>query len=92
MLGDRAIDNRINKIHELEAMKKALEEQINALKDEIREDMRSKGEEEYHTSKFTIHYKTVISNTFDSYRFKKDHMELYTSYLKPSVSTRLIIS
>jgi len=92
MLGDRALDNRINKIRELEAQKKALDDQINALKNEIREDMKSKGEEVHCTSNFTIHFKEVVSCTFDSSRFKKEHLDLYSKYQKSTTSTRLIIN
>ena len=92
MLGDRALDNRINKIRELEVQKKALDEQINALKNEIREDMKSKGEEKHITSNYTIHFKEVVSCTFDSNRFKREHLDMYEAYQKTTISTRLIIN
>ena len=91
MLGDRALDNRINKIHDLEAQKKALEEQINALKAEIKDDMKAKGEEKHITSNYTIHCKEVVRCTFDSSRFKKEHLDMYSKYQKTSTYIRLII-
>lgn len=91
MLGDRALDNRINKIRELDAQKKELEKTISALKNEIKEDMKSKGEEMHITSNYTIHFKEVVSCTFDSNKFKKEHLDLYSKYQKSTTSTRLII-
>ena len=92
MLGNRALENRINKIKALEAQKKDLEAQINMLKDELRADMTERGVEEYSTGNYIIRFKEIVSSTFDSARFKKDQFDMYTAYQKITASTRLTIN
>ncbi len=43
------------------------------------------------TDKYFISWKSVKSNRFDSKRFKNDHSDLYTKYLKESFTRRLAI-
>ena len=91
-MGDRALDNRIRKIKELEAQKKALEQQINSLKDEIRRDMTARQEEEHRTKNFIVRFKEILCKDFDKKRFRAEHPEMYEAYLVPGRSMRLTIS
>ena len=91
-MGDRALENRIRKIKELEAQKKALEAEINDLKDEIRRDMTAKQVEEHRTPHFVIRFKEILSNSFDSKSFRADNPEMYQMYLVAGRSMRLTIS
>lgn len=91
-MGDRALENRIRKIKELEAQKKELERQINDLKDEIRRDMIARQEEEHRTKSFVIRFKEIISNSFDSKRFRAENPDMYSSYLVAGSSMRLTIN
>lgn len=50
-MGSRALENRINKIKALEEQRKALDDHIEALKEEIKADMISKGAEELQAEK-----------------------------------------
>ena len=92
VLGDRALDNRIRKIKELEAQKKALEAEINSLKDEIRRDMTARSEEEHRTKNYVIRFKQIVSNSFDSKAFKAENPEMYASYLVQGSTKRLTIT
>lgn len=91
-MGDRALENRIRKIKELEAQKKEIEAQINSLKDEIRADMTAKQLEEYRTKHFVIRFKEVISRCFDGKAFSSAYPDLYDSYRVVQSSKRLTIS
>lgn len=91
-MGDRALENRIRRIKELEAQKKELEAEISGLKDEIRRDMAEKQLEEHRTKNFVIRFKEIISRRFDSKAFKQDNPELYQQYLAVGSSMRLTIS
>ena len=53
-MGERAIENRVKKLQEIEAMQKELEAQAEAIKAEIKADMESKGIEELKTKNFVI--------------------------------------
>lgn len=91
-MGDRALENRIRKIRELEAQKKELEAQIASLKDEIRADMTAKRTEEHRTPHFVIRFKEIIGRSFDTKTFKAEHPDMYNSYLVAGSSMRLTIS
>ena len=91
-MGNRALENRINKIKELEEQRKTLDDQIEALKDEIKADMLAKGAEELQTGNFVIRLKEVITNRFDSKAFKANYKSLYEAYTKPQSSMRFTIA
>lgn len=91
-LGIKAIDNRAKKIKEIEAQIKALEKEMDAIKDELKADLESKQMDEIVTANYTVRYKTVVSNKFDTTTFKKEYVELYTKYTKPSASKRFTIN
>ena len=91
-MGDRALENRIRKIKDLEAQKKDIDRQISSLKDEIRRDMTARREEEHRTKNFIVRFKEIICNDFDKKRFRAEHPEMYEAYLVPGRSMRLTIS
>ena len=91
-MGDRALENRIRKIKDLEAQRKALDKQIDSLKDEIRADMTARQLAERRTKNFTVRFKEIVSHSFNSRRFKKDHADLYDEYTVCGSTMRLTIS
>ena len=62
---ERMIVNRVRKLKELEAQQKEIEEQIEALKAEIKADMQRKDLEEQKAGDYMVRFTTVISNRFD---------------------------
>lgn len=91
-MGTRALNNRVEKIKELERQKAELEKAIEELKAEIKAEMESKDIKELNTGLYVIRFKEVITNRFDSKTFKIDHTELYNEYLKAAVSKRFSIA
>lgn len=91
-MGTRAIENRVRKLQELEQMKKELDKQIEALKDEIKEDMDSKGLEEQKVGDYMVRFITVVTSRFDSSKLKKDNAELYSRYLKETSCRRFTVT
>lgn len=91
ILSERQIENRINKIRALEAEIKELEAELDSIKDELKADMRTRDVEEVATPNFTVRYKTIISNRFDSTAFKKAEPKMYEAYVKSSESRRFTI-
>ena len=91
-MGNRAIDNRVAKLMELEAQKKAIEEAQEAIRAELKADMESKGVDEIKTGKYIIRWKEVVSNRFDTSSFKKDFLELYEKYSKKQASKRFTVA
>ena len=92
MLGNRAIDNRVAKLKELEKQAKVLEEQMDAIKAELKADMEEKGVDEVETANYTIRWKEVESSRFDTVKFKNEFRELYNNYIKKSTSKRFTIA
>lgn len=87
---ERQIENRIKKIEELEAQKKALEEQISSLKAEVQEQMQDI--ETMETAHYTIRWTRVTSERFDSKSFKSKHAELFSEFVKSVESRRFSYS
>ena len=92
MLTVRQIENRVNKIQELEAQKKAHEEQINTYKDELKEELAAQSVEELMTPHFTIRWKVVTSNKFDTSALKIQMPDVYKAFLKANISKRFTIA
>ena len=81
----------VRKVKELEAQKKALEEQIKENTNLIKDLMESKQIEEVQCGEFTVRWAAMAASRFDTTTFKKEHEELYMQYLKPSTSKRFSI-
>lgn len=88
----RAIENRIKKLKELEEQQKALEQEIDSLKEEIKKDLEAKGTEELKVGIFIIRFTSVLSSRFDTKRFKEQYGDLYNQFTKQTASRRFTIS
>ena len=89
---ERMIVNRVRKLKELEAQQKEIEEQIEALKAEIKADMQRKDLEEQKAGDYMVRFTTVISNRFDGKAFKADQAKLYDQYIRTTESRRFSIA
>lgn len=84
----------VAKIEELEELEKLIEEaqaEVEALKDEIKEEMMKQGKEELEAGKYIVRWTSVLSNRFDSTAFKKVMPEVYKAYTKQVSSKRFSI-
>ncbi|MCJ7833844.1 hypothetical protein MUB23_00360 [Cuneatibacter sp. NSJ-177] len=91
-MGERALENRVKKLKEIEAQMRALEEQAEALKAEIKKDMERKGQEEVKAGSFVVRWKTIISSKFDSKAFKAEHEALYNQYARQISGRRFTVA
>lgn len=91
-MGNRALENRIKKLKELEEQQKALEQEIDSLKEEIKKDLEAKGTEELQVGIFIIRFTSVLSSRFDTKRFKEQYRDLYNQFTKQTASRRFTIS
>jgi predicted phage-related endonuclease len=91
-MGERAIENRVRKLQEIEAQRKALEEQAEKLKEEIKADMERKGVDEIETPNFSIRWKEIVSNRLDSTALKKALPEIYKQYARQITSKRFTVA
>lgn len=89
---NRQLHNRVNKIKELEKQADELKKQIDALKNEIKDYMDAEQVEELQLSDYTVRYKEVATNRFDTTTFKKAYTNLYNQFIKTSTSKRFTIA
>lgn len=82
----------ITELRTLEERIKSLQDEADAIKDIIKEEMTTSGQEEIITDDFKIVYRDVISNRFDSTTFKKTYAELYKQFTKSTTYKRLTIN
>ena len=91
-MGERALQNRIRKLKELEAQQKALEEEAEKIRQEIKADMEAKQVEEMQAGSFVIRWKTIFSSRLDSKALKAALPEIYSQYCKPTSSRRFTVA
>ena len=83
------------KIEELNSWKKLLDdakEEVRRLEDEIKEEMENRNTEELIVGTHIVRWTTVLSNRFDTTKFKSMMPDIYKEYTKQSVSRRFTVS
>lgn len=88
----RTLLSKVTKLKALKAQVKSLEEEIEVIENQIKEEMNSKGKEELKAGIFTIKLKQFTQNRFDSKAFKEKYIDLYNQFAKVKETTRLTIS
>lgn len=86
---ERMIVNRVNKLQALEAQKAELERQIEAVKDEIKNEMGDV--ERLEAGDHVIRWAVVVSSRFDGKAFKHDYPEMYARYAKQTQARRFSV-
>ena len=91
-MSERMLKNRIEKLDAIAAQQKALEEQAEAIRNEIKADMEEKGVDEITAFGRIARWKQIISNRFDSKALKAALPDVYGMYCKPTSSKRFTIA
>lgn len=86
------INDRCKKLAKLDARIKALQAQMDAIKNEIKEDMDADNLEEIDTGKFKVRYKLVESVRLDNKALKADLPDVYNLYSKVSTCKRFTVA
>lgn len=89
---EKMIENRIKKLKEIEEQQKALEEQADAIRAEIKKDLEAKEIEELQTKLFLIRWKEVITNRLDSKALKAAFPDIYNQFSKQCCSRRFTVA
>lgn len=90
-MDNKTINEKIVDIRNFENEIKQMQEVVDSLKNELKNEMTARGVDELDTGTFKMSYKEVVSNRFDSKAFQKDNEVIYKAYLKESVSKRFTI-
>ena len=80
-MGERAIQNRIRRLQELDRQQAEIEAEREKL-----------GIDQVKAGNFIVRCKKIISNRFDSKRFRADHEDLYKSYQKKQEAMRFSVT
>lgn len=91
-MGERALQNRIRRLQALDLQQAEIEAEKTRLKEEIKKDMEKKGINQIKTGNFIIRCKKIISNRFDSKRFRAEHEDLYSRYQKQHETERFTVT
>lgn len=86
------IEKNIKDFKELQRMSEEIAAEMEAIKDRIKAEISERGTDEIITGEYKIRYKTVKSSRFDTKAFKESHQDLYTAFVKESVTTRFTIA
>ena len=83
----RMIENRVKKLSALEEQIAQLQEQVDAIKGELKADL-----EELKTKNFLIRWKEIVSSRLDGKALKAALPEIYSQYCKPTSSRRFTVA
>ena len=89
---ERMLKNRIEKLDAIAAQQKALEEQAEAIRNEIKADMEEKGVDEITAFGRIARWKEIISSRLDSRALKAALPDVYSQYAKQTSSRRFTIA
>lgn len=88
---ERKIENRIRKLHELESRIAELNQEADAIREEIKAEMTQQGIDELKTKNHVIRWKEVITERLDSKALKQALPEIYKQFIRPSTSRRFTV-
>lgn len=87
------LESKIEELKELENFMAEINEQAEAIRDTIKEEMKLRDTEELECGKYIVRWTSVLSTRFDTKRFKeKFGEELYKAYTKEVASRRFQIA
>lgn len=89
---DRVLNNKVKKLKALQEQTAELDRVIKELETVIKDEMTAREVEELKSGDYTVRYKEVISNRFDSKSFKTAYAALYNQYLKVTTTKRFTIA
>lgn len=82
---------QILKVKELERQKKELEDQIESVKNILKDEMVVRNKDELSVGGYTLRYKVIESKSFDTKAFKAEFDALYEKFCNVKESSRFTI-
>ena len=86
------ISTRIENLLELEALIEEAKAELEAMRDEIKQELLSRGVDKLEAGQYIVRWTPVLSQRFDSTAFKRVMPEVYKAYTKQVSSRRFTIS
>lgn len=92
MMDNEKLALEVLRLKRLRAERDLLDEKINSIESQVKEEMSSRNEYEISGEGWKVSWKTVSSRRFDQSSFKEDNPELYEKYKKLTESRRFTVS
>ena len=89
---ERMIENRVRRLQEIEAQQKELEALADAIREELKADMESKGVNELRSRSFVVRWKEIVSARLDGKALKAALPDVYGRFCKPTTTRRFTVS
>lgn len=88
---ERMLKNRIEKLDAIAAQQRAIEEQAEEIRNEIKADMEEKGVDEISAFGRSARWKEIIISRLDSKALKTAFPDVYNQYVKQISSRRFTV-
>lgn len=92
MMTNESIGQKALRLKRLKAERDLLDEKINILESEIKNEMTSQGKYEFSGEGWKVTWNMIMSKRFDQVTFSADHPKLFEKYKKMSESRRFNLS
>ena len=86
------VEARVKEMRELQRMAEELQAEITTIQDEIKQEMTEQNVDELVAGEYKIRWAEVISKRFDTTAFKNKYQDLYSQYVKESVTRRFSVA
>ena len=86
------IITKIEAIRELEELIAEAQQEADALRNEIKQQMLDTDTEEMECGQYMVRYQTIVRNNFNSSEFKKLMPDVYKSFIRQTTSKRFSIA
>lgn len=91
-MGTAEIITKLRSLKELQTLIDEAQTEAEAIKNELKAYMTEKGTDEITVDVYKVRYKAVSGTRFDSAAFKRENGELYSRYVKPTVTRRFSVA
>lgn len=89
---EKKMEDKIVQLQELELLMDEVKSEMEKIKDELKMEMKKRETEEMKVGRFIVRWTEVLSNRFDTTRFKQMFPGMYKDFTKEVASRRFSIS
>lgn len=89
---EKRLEAKIEELQELELLMDEVKSEMEKIKDELKMEMKKRETEEMKVGRFIVRWTEVISNRFDTTKFKQMFPSMYKDFTKEVASRRFSIS
>ena len=86
------IITKIETLNDWQELMEEAQEQIEALRDELKAELMRRGTEELEAGQYIVRYQTITNNRFDNSAFKRALPEVYAAFIKQTTTKRFSIA